>query len=129
MSAETFYQKTISELSRKLYPSQQQTDQVIRSAKYMDTHFADGLSLYHISGSAYYSRFHFIRLFKKYYGVTPMQYLTNIRIAEAKKLLGAGHSVTDTCFQLGFESIPSFTALFKKATGKAPSAFKKSNIQ
>jgi AraC-like DNA-binding protein len=125
----TFYHQTVKDLTDKLFPSNQQTEQIIRSRKFMQDHLADKVHLGHISGSAWYSRFHYIRLFKNHYGLTPLQYLTQLRITEAKRLLMAGQSVTDVCCELGFESVTSFASLFKKSTGQSPSAFKKSNIQ
>jgi AraC-like DNA-binding protein len=70
-----------------------------------------------------------LRLFKKYYGVTPGQYLTDKRIENSKRYLQNGMSVTDTCFAVGFESPSSFSTLFKNKTGIAPAAFQKSNFR
>ncbi len=67
------------------------------------------------------SRFHYIRVFQQIYGVTPRQYLRDVRIAKAKKLLKKGGPVTRVCLEVGYESLPTFSNAFKRATGYAPS--------
>ena len=76
-----------------------------------------------MAGEACFSPFHFLRLFKNIYGRTPHQYLTYVRITHARKLLAAGKPVQDTCYAVGFESVSSFTSLFKKQTGHTPAAY------
>jgi AraC-like DNA-binding protein len=66
-----------------------------------------------------------LRLFKKHYGLTPRQYLIDKRIEKSKEQLINGMSVTETCFAVGFESLSSFSTLFKTKTGKPPSEFQK----
>jgi len=76
-----------------------------------------------MSGEASFSRFHFMRIFKTTYGKTPHQYLTWVRIERAKLLLKTDMSVSNVCFSVGFESVSTFTTLFKKLVGKTPAYF------
>ena len=71
------------------------------------------------------SKYHLIRLFKRYYGLTPRQYLINKRIEKSKENLINGMSVTETCYAIGFSSLGSFSVLFKTKTGKTPAEFRK----
>jgi AraC-like DNA-binding protein len=71
------------------------------------------------------SKFHLLRLFKKYYGQTPKQYLIEKRIEKAKELLQEGETVTETCFATGFGSPSSFSTLFKSRVGLTPVEFQK----
>jgi len=87
-------------------------------------YYAD-LNLDLLSHVRFVSKYHLLRLFKKYYGQTPGQYLTDKRIERSKELLKQGMSVTDTCFAIGFESACSFSTLFKKRTGRTPTTFQK----
>lgn len=76
------------------------------------------------------SRFHFLRRWKEAFGTTPHEDLTRMRIAQAKRLLerDAG-SVTDVCFDVGFSSLGSFSALFAERCGCPPSAWRRRYVQ
>jgi AraC-like DNA-binding protein len=71
------------------------------------------------------SPFHFQRLFRRAMGETPHAYLTRVRLDHAKEMLARGRSVTDACFDVGFSSVGSFSALFAREVGLAPSAYAK----
>lgn len=96
---------------------------IVLAKLFIDEHFAEDIDLDAIAGEASFSKFHFIRLFKMAYGKTPHQYLTLVRIEQAKLLLQQDHSVTDVCFSVGFDGISSFTHLFKRFTQLTPSAY------
>jgi len=96
---------------------------IVQAKLFIDRHYAEKIDLHNIADEANFSRFHFIRLFKTIYGKTPHHYLTQVRIDNAKRLLAAGSGTADVCFQVGFESVTSFAALFKKLVGTTPSAF------
>jgi len=97
---------------------------IVAAKMYMDDHFHDPINLEGISGHACFSRFHFHRLFCRVYRKTPHQYLTRKRLLKAQELLQKEHSVSDVCFEVGFESLGSFSMLFKKETGMAPQYFR-----
>ena len=119
----TYYQEQIIKLNKEVYSKDYLCKQIIQAKKFIDEHFYHNINLSGIAQKAHVSRFHFIRLFKKNYGRTPYQYLTEIRIKKAKELLRSGKTISDVCASVGFESITSFTGLFKKITGSTPSAF------
>lgn len=98
--------------------------QVILAKKFIDTHFDEDINLAQIAGKAFFSKFHFIRLFKTIYNKTPHQYLTTVRINNAKQLLKAGKKVEEVCFSVGFTSIGSFKVLFKRHTKRTPVFYK-----
>ncbi len=72
------------------------------------------------------SPFHLLRVFRACFGETPHGYLSRVRIERAKALLRAGHSVTDTCLEVGFSGLGSFSSRFKKQVGVAPSDYARS---
>jgi AraC-like DNA-binding protein len=59
------------------------------------------------------------------FGVTPHQFRTNARLERARRLLGDGRSVTDACLAVGFSSPGSFSHLFGRRVGVAPSAYRR----
>ena len=92
---------------------------------YMDQHFDQPLLLDELAQRIYLSRYHFIRQFRRYFHVTPRQYLIQKRIDQAKYLLANSDlSVTDICFTVGFESVGSFSSRFHSLVGWAPSIYR-----
>ncbi|HEU5165322.1 MAG TPA: AraC family transcriptional regulator [Chitinophagaceae bacterium] len=116
----TFYSDEVTRLTRSLYPHDDLTKHIIQSKLYIDKHFSENINLGKIAGKAMVSKFHFIRVFKKYYGRTPNQYLQEVRIEKAKQLLQKGKTIDEACYAIGFASKTSFISLFKKMTGKTP---------
>ncbi len=71
------------------------------------------------------SPFHFQRMFKQAFGRTPMQFLQATRLEAAHRLLAhADDDITTICFAVGFESLGSFSWLFRKRFGASPRAFR-----
>ncbi len=97
---------------------------IITAKKYMDKNIHEPINLAQISRIALISPFHFHRLFKKIYRQTPHQYLTRRRIDHAKDLLALNRSVKRVCSEVGFESVPSFSLLFKKESGFTPQYYR-----
>ncbi len=105
------------------YPKLYLYQRIVQAKLFMDQNYAERIDVYNVADAASFSRFHFIRLFKKIYEKTPYQYLTAVRIEAAKQLLMTNQSVSSVCFAVGFESLSSFSGLFKRITGLTPSAF------
>lgn len=99
-------------------------ERLVRAKLFAETHHARRVTVNAMAAEAYLSRFHFLRLFKRVYSRTPHQYLTAVRIERAKALLDAGAQVTHACYAVGFESLGSFTALFRKVVGINPSEYR-----
>jgi len=125
----TYYEQQVRNIRAKVYPRQELSRQIVQAKEYMDRHFADRLDLDGISKRAMISKYHFLRLFKGHYGMTPHQYLTEVRLQEAKRLLGIGMPVAEVCVAVGFDSISSFKGLFKRYWAKTTSGCKKSNFR
>ncbi|HYJ38687.1 MAG TPA: AraC family transcriptional regulator [Chitinophagaceae bacterium] len=97
---------------------------VVSAKLFIDDNYTEPIDLKKISGQAFLSRFHFHRLFTRIYRRTPHQYLTRKRIEKAKVLLAENKTVSDVCNEVGFESIGSFSVLFKKEIGFAPQYYR-----
>lgn len=96
-----------------------------RARRFIDQHYCQPLNLDQIAQQACFSRFHFIRLFQQVFNKTPHQYLSEKRIQRAKELLDASSlTVTEVCFEVGFESLGSFSSLFRKYVGTSPISYR-----
>ena len=102
---------------------------IVQAKLFIDDNFAEPIDAGDIADEACYSKFHFIRTFKTIYGRTPRQHLTHVRVEKAKEMLELGTSVTDTCFAVGFDSLGSFTRLFKSRVGFTPSEYQRQQIE
>jgi len=120
-----YYNEHINKLNNDIYSKEYLTKHIIQAKQYIDKHYTDKLNLNEIAEKAFISKFHFIRLFKSLYGVTPYQYLKAVRIDNAKQLLISQISISNVCSTVGFDSLTSFSTLFKKITGKTPYQFQK----
>lgn len=105
------------------YPKVYLYRRIVQAKLFIDNNYADKINLNNISDEAYFSKFHFIRLFKSIYGKSPHQYLKYVRIEKAKELLKNKVSVSEVCFLVGFDSISSFSGLFSKLVGESPSIY------
>jgi AraC-like DNA-binding protein len=121
----TFYQSEIKRIKSLVYANQGQLNAVIGTRNYIDNNYEADLNLNLLSHNRFVSKYHLLRLFKKYYGQTPKQYLTDKRIEKSKEYLKKGMNITETCFAIGFESPSSFSTLFKSRMGLAPTEFQK----
>jgi AraC-like DNA-binding protein len=110
------------------YPRQYLYRRVVRAKLFIDAHFAESIDLDNVAGEACFSKFHFARTFKEIYDRTPHQYLTDVRISHAKDLLRDGRTVAAACFGVGFDSVSSFTGLFKRRVGMTPAAFQREQL-
>jgi AraC-like DNA-binding protein len=97
---------------------------IVAAKVYIDDNYHESIGLEQISQQAFLSPFHFHRLFRQVYRRTPHQYLTRKRIEKAKDLLAENKAVTEVCNEVGFESIGSFSVLFKREIGFAPTYYR-----
>ncbi|MCG8579483.1 MAG: AraC family transcriptional regulator [Bacteroidales bacterium] len=123
------YKKEILKIKDDCYSNQWQLDTVIGLRNYININYKENLNLDLFSRIRFVSKYHLLRLFKRYYGQTPNQYLIDRRIEMAKEYIKKGLSVSETCYEVGFESLSSFSSLFKRKTGFTPKAFQKSNFR
>lgn len=105
-----------------------QIEMAVDTRRYLNTHFGQAIHLDLLAHLQRTSKYHLIRVFKKYYGVTPRQYLIQKRIEAAKTYLASGKSVSDTCYAVGFESLNSFSNLFRAKTGMPPSVYRRATF-
>ena len=99
---------------------------LFRARDFLAGHFNDRVLLTNVAAYAGLSPFYFHRLFAETFGETPHEFVTRLRIDHAKRLLLTGdYSITDVCFDSGYESLGSFSTRFHSLTGLSPAAFRR----
>lgn len=93
--------------------------------KYIHANHSETTNVNEVAASVHLSTAAFCRYFKKQTKMTFTEFVNQYKITQAKTLLLQDKSVSEVCFQSGFESLSYFNKLFKKVTGENPSAFKK----
>lgn len=97
-----------------------------RARDHADRNYATPLTLDELAGVANLSKYHFARLFKATYGVTPMEHASKRRLERAQDLLRATNlTVTEICFAVGFSSLGSFSSRFRALVGESPRDFQR----
>jgi len=93
---------------------------------YIKQHLAEPLTVEKLSDMACMSKATFFRVFKREFGLTPVEFIIRERLAEAKRLLRQPlTTVAEACFRVGFNNTGYFQSLFKKYEGITPGAYKK----
>jgi AraC-like DNA-binding protein len=100
-------------------------ERLCRAREFINERYHEPINLDEMSREACLSRYHFVRRFREEFATTPHQYLIDRRIEKAKELLRHRRmTVTDVCFQVGFESLGSFSTLFRQRVGDAPTSYR-----
>lgn len=96
---------------------------------WIDGHYHEHLTLEGLADLFHGSPFHLQRMFKKAKGMTPAEYIQDLRLEKAAgMLLESGSTVTDISEAVGYSSTPYFTTLFKKKFGSTPAAYRKRKV-
>ncbi|TQR21601.1 bifunctional transcriptional activator/DNA repair enzyme AdaA [Psychrobacillus vulpis] len=102
---------------------------VTQIKEYIDLHYDQPLTLDNLADICHGSPYHLQRTFKKILGLSPVEYMQQIRIEKAKELLiTSNKSLADIGSTIGMHNIPYFITLFKKLTGKTPIQYKKKEV-
>lgn len=94
--------------------------------QYINEHFAEDISLQKLSDLTYLNKYYIVHVFKKYKGLSPINYLIERRIEEAKNLLETtNYSVSKISDIIGFSSQSYFSQTFKKEMNMTPNQYRK----
>ena len=100
--------------------------QLRRARDHADRSYAQQVTLDDLASVACMSKYHFLRVFRATYGMTPMEYVSQRRIERAQDLLRATNlTVTEVCFAVGFSSLGSFSSRFRALVGESASEFQR----
>jgi two-component system response regulator YesN len=98
---------------------------VVRADNYIQENFRKDLSLDEVSRQLDLSPYYFSKLFKEETGSNFVEYVTNLRMERAKKLLSEeDRSMKEICMEVGYSDPNYFSRIFKKNTGVTPTEYR-----
>lgn len=100
---------------------------IARAQHYIEQHYAEAITLTKLADIGHMSVTTFNRHFKKEMGITPIDYLIEVRIRVAKLMLKRSDiSITDVALRCGFGSASHFSSTFTERVGESPQEYRKS---
>ena len=91
---------------------------------YIDTHYMEELTISELAGICFFSEYYFMRFFKKYMGMSCVQYIKNVRLERAADQFENGETNTlEVALACGFSNLSYFHREFKKKYGMTPKRF------
>ncbi len=97
---------------------------VQRMQDYIENHLPEEITLADLAGTSLFSPWHSYRLFQKYVGITPAEYIRKLRLSRsALRLKNENTKIIDVAFDLGFGSADGYTRAFHKEFGMNPHEF------
>lgn len=121
------YQNAAGRLAQLVQEANRRPSALVQEAKvWLEKNFRRDLSLQQAAEALAVSPSHLSRRFRQETGFTFTEYLNKLRLEEAARLLlDRSLSVTEVCYQVGFQSLSHFQRLFRDFYGKSPSAYRK----
>ncbi len=109
--------------------SSNMNEYVEKALNYISAKYYDSININSIVDALNINRSYFSSLFKSTMGVSPLQYLTEFRVAQACKLLAMGKTVTEAAMLSGFNTPTNFSSNFKRVMKMTPQEYKKNFYQ
>jgi len=99
---------------------------IVKVMDWLAQHLDENVSVSDLADVAGLSASHFRRGFHREVGSSPRDYVTQMRLERAKRLLAeTDHTITEMAFELGFSTSAYFTAVFHRVTGMTPTQFRR----
>lgn len=99
---------------------------IAKAVSYMENNFEGSVSVAELAELSHYSERHFMRIFKKAYNCSPIEYVINLRMNRACALLkGSDLTISETAERCGFDDVNYFSRIFKRRIGISPSKYRK----
>ena len=93
--------------------------------RYIEKHFTEISSVKEVADHFFYSREYVSRLFHRYFNTSVSSYIKACRIAYCQQLIEQNYSISDACYQSGFNNMSTFICSFRSITGITPSEYRK----
>ncbi|MFD6440955.1 bifunctional transcriptional activator/DNA repair enzyme AdaA [Peribacillus sp. NPDC060186] len=108
-------------------PTEEWIEQI---TEWINQHYSEPLTLNKLADISHGSPYHLQRLFKRVKGLSPTEYIQQLRLEKAIRMLESSEQpVTEIGLAAGFSSTPYFITLFKKKMGNTPSGYRKAYHQ
>jgi AraC-like DNA-binding protein len=122
-----FFAEQLSTLANQIVLEQQNVEPPIvqKAREYINTHKGEEFSLADVAQAAGASVFHFCKVFHKATGLKFTDYVTRVRLEDARtRLLNPNLRVSEVAYEVGFQSLTQFNRTFKRVFGQSPSEFR-----
>lgn len=100
---------------------------MLRVRAYLEEHFTENVSLEELAALVNLSPFYLLRVFRESIGLPPHSYLTQIRVAHAKRLIGASMPLAEVATAVGFSDQSHLNRHFKALVGVTPGQYARSS--
>ena len=127
----TYALQLVTRVNQVLKAEQPEKQEVItnrlasRVSDYIDTHYAESITIDSIASSMFVSQSYLSRVFKKETGITVKAYLNMRRVTAAKNLIMEGQQITHSYSSCGYNDYSTFFRAFVKYAGMTPEEFRK----
>jgi AraC-like DNA-binding protein len=112
---------------KKLRTNEELFRSALEAKAFIDQHLSENISLDTMALQAGISKYHFIRVFKSVFGISPYKYQKSKQLELAKYDLLSGEDILSTAIRYGYPDVSAFSKAFKKLFGLSPRAARKSN--
>lgn len=127
--SEAAYAMAMSAGAEGFCPKSRSTDRFAAVREYVEAHFATDLDIGALANVAGMSRFHFTRQFVKAERASPWEYLVQVRVRNAVRLLGDSKlSIKEVSAQCGFSNANYMGKVFRRVLGISPREFRRSGM-
>lgn len=124
----SFFAEQLSALINQILLEKQNAEPplVQKARDYIEKHKVEPLSLSAVAQASGASVFHFCTIFHKSTGLTFTEYVSRVRVEDARtQLLNPSHRVSEVAYDVGFQSLTQFNRVFKRVVGQSPTEFRK----
>lgn len=116
----------IKKTTKKVNLSYDASYKIKNVLNYISENYTNPITIKELAEISNFSEYHFMKFFKKYIGLTAIEYINNYRLVMASKLLiETDKSIMDISLEIGFNSVSYFNKLFKNTYNVTPKEFRK----
>ena len=129
-STERFRRWCLSAVDRaaSVVDGNRQDSKITKVKQYIETHYKENITRESISNDLFFNGYYLSRLFKQSTGMSIFEYLCQVRINEAKRLLlQTDKKISTIVFDVGYNHFSHFANTFKTHTGLTPKRFRELN--